>query len=107
MGGVMPVINVTTLTVQSAEGWGQMVQNHNKAKVLLEKYGARNVRLLVPISGAEPSGTAHSVFEADDLASLGKILDSTYTDPDMVSIMMRGAESASWTNGILMELPDT
>jgi hypothetical protein len=103
----MAVINVTTLRVNSAEGWGQMVANHNKAKVILEKYGARNVRLLVPVAGAEPSGTAHSVFEAADLATLGKILDSIYADPDMITVMMSGAESASWTSGVLMELADT
>jgi hypothetical protein len=45
----MAAMNVTTLTVQPA-GWNQMVENHKKAKVILEKHGARNVRLLAPVA---------------------------------------------------------
>jgi hypothetical protein len=103
----MAVINVTTLRTHSAEGWGQMVENHAKAKAILEKHGGRNVRLIVPIAGAEPSGTAHSTFEADDLASLGKILDSIYADPDMIALMTSGGESATWTTSVLLEMEDT
>jgi hypothetical protein len=104
LGDVMGVMNVTTLTAQPG-GWDQLVENTQKAKVILEKYGARNVRLLAPIAGAEPAGTAHSVFEADDLATLGRILDSIFADPEMLALMQSGAESATWTTSILGDLP--
>ena len=100
----MPVTNVTTLTVNPG-GWDEMMENTKKAKVILERHGGRNVRLMVPISGGGPSGTVHNTFEVDDLAALGKVLDGIYADPEMVALMMKGAESASWESSILMDLP--
>jgi hypothetical protein len=98
----MAVISVATLT--SGDNWEQFLEANKKAKAILEKYGAKNVRLLAPVAGAEPSGTFHSTFEADDLATLGKILDSIYADPDMLALMMSGA-SSSWTSSILGDIP--
>ena len=56
------------------------------------------------VAGAIPSGTVHSTFEADDLASLGKVLDSIYADADMLAMMQSGT-AVSWTSSILGELP--
>jgi hypothetical protein len=100
----MTVTNVTTLTVQP-DGWDQMMENTKAANKIMEKYGARNARLLLPVAGAEASGIVHSVFETDDLATLGKILDSIYADADMQALMRKGAETTSWTSSILMDLP--
>jgi hypothetical protein len=100
----MPVTNVTTLTVQPG-GWDDMLENVKKAKVILERHGGRNVRLMVPVSGGGRSGTAHTTFEADDLAAVGKVLDGIYADPEMVAVMMKGAESSSWESSILVDLP--
>jgi len=100
----MPVTNVTTLTVQ-AGGWDDMLENVKTAKAILERHGGRNVRLMVPVSGGGPSGTAHTTFEADDLAAVGKVLDGIYADPEMVAVMMKGAESSTWESSILVELP--
>jgi hypothetical protein len=101
----MAVTNVTTITVHDLAGWDLMMENSKKAKVVLEKHGAKNVRLLVPISGATPSGTVHSTFEADDLAALGKILDGIFADPDMVAVMRSAGESSSWVTSVLGDLP--
>jgi hypothetical protein len=101
----MAVISVATLTVGDGR-WEDFLDSNKKAKAILEKYGAKNVRLLAPVSGAEPSGTFHSTFEADDLASLGKVLDSIYADQDMLALMQSGAAS-SWTSSILGEIPLT
>lgn len=101
----MAVTNVTTITVQDLAGWDLMMENCAKSKVILERYGARNVRLLVPISGATPSGTVHSTFEADDLASLGKIVDGVFADAEMQAIMRSGGSSSSWVTSVLAELP--
>jgi len=75
-----------------------------KAHVIMEKYGAKNVRILAEVAGATPSGTVHSTFEADDLATLGKVLDSIYADPDILALMQSGA-AVSWTSSILAEIP--
>jgi len=100
----MAALDVTTLTVQPA-GWNQMVENHKKAKVILEKHGARNVRLLAPVAGAQPAGTVPVVWEADDLAALGKIMDPIFADPEILAIMQSSADTTSWTSSILGDLP--
>ena len=101
----MPVTNVTTLTITKPGGWDDMLENTKKAKAILERHGARNVRLMVPVSGGGPSGTAHTTFEADDLAAVGKVLDGIYADPEMVAVMTKGAESSTWESSILVDLP--
>jgi len=98
----MAVISVATLTI--GDSWEAFLESNKKAKAILERYGAKNVRLLAPVAGAETSGTFHSTCVADDLATLGKILDSIYADPDMLALMQSGA-SSSWTSSILGEIP--
>ena len=36
---------------------------------------------------------------------MGQVLNAIYADPEMVAVMTKGAESASWETSILMELP--
>ena len=98
----MAVISVATLT--AGDNWEAFLDSNKQAKVILEKYGAKNVRLLAPIAGAEPSGIFHSTWEADDLATLGRIMDAVYADPDILAMMQSGA-SSSWTSSILGEIP--
>ena len=98
----MAVISVATLT--AGDSWEAFLDSNKKSKIILEKYGAKNVRLLAPVAGATPSGTFHSTFEADDLAAPGKILDAVYADPDILEMMQSGA-SSSWTTSILGEIP--
>ena len=99
----MAVISVGTITVADGR-WDEFIEDNKKSKAILERYGAKNVRLLAEVAGATPSGTVHTTFEADDLASLGKILDGIYADPDMLAMMQAGA-AASWTSSILGEIP--
>ena len=98
----MAVISVTTLTV--GPGWDQFMDDQKKAKAILEKHGAKNVRLLAEVAGSVPSGTVHSTFEADDLGSLGKVLDAVYADPEILG-MMQDSSATSWTSSILGEIP--
>jgi hypothetical protein len=100
----MAVMSVTTMTVKPG-GWDKMVEDAKKAKVILEKYGAQNVRLIAEVAGATPSGTAHTVYEAADLAALGKVLDSVYADPEILAMMTSASENMTWTTSILGEIP--
>ena len=102
---IMTVMNVATLTVQRP-GWDLMMENSKKAKVILEKHGAKNVRLLGPVEGGGPSGTVHSFFEADDLAAAGKVLDDAiHADPEMIPLMQTGAETTSHVSSLLTDVP--
>jgi hypothetical protein len=80
------------------------MESQKKAKAIMERHGAKNVRLLAPVAGAEPSGTMHQTFEADDMASLGKITDALFADPEILAMMQNGS-AASWTTSILGEIP--
>jgi hypothetical protein len=99
----MAVISVATITVAPGR-WDEFVDGSRKAKAILEKLGAKNVRLLGELAGAVGSSAVHSTFEADDLASLGKVMDSIYADPDMLALMQNGT-AVSWTSSILGEIP--
>ncbi len=100
----MTVISVTTLPTQPGTPWAETLAGHKTAKTILERLGAKNVRLLVSLVGATPVGTAHSVFEADDNAALGKITDAIYTDPEMLELMNAGG-SSPWTTSVLVDVP--
>jgi hypothetical protein len=100
----MTVVSVTTLPTQPGTSWEETLEGHRKAKAILERHGAKNVRLLVSLTGAQPVGTAHSVFEADDNAALGKVTDAIYTDPEMLALMNSGGAS-SWTTSVLVDIP--
>jgi hypothetical protein len=102
-GYVMAVISVTTLTV-APDRWEQFVEDNKKSKAILERHGARGVRLLAEVAGAVPSGTVHLTFEADSLQALGKIMDSVFADPDILA-MMQSDVTVSWTGSILGEIP--
>jgi hypothetical protein len=101
----MAVINVTTLTV-APDRWEQFIGDNKKSKAILERHGAKAVRLLAEVAGSVPSGTVHMTFEADNLAALGKILDSVYADPDILAMMQSGV-AVSWTSSILGDIPVT
>ena len=98
----MAVISVTTLTV--GPDWDKFLEDQKKAKAILERHGARNVRLLAEVAGATPSGTMHSTFEAENLESLGRITDAVFADAEILAMMQNGS-AASWTSSILGELP--
>ncbi len=45
------------------------------------------------------------VWPAEDLAALGKIMDSIFADPEILAIMQSTADTTSWTSSILGDLP--
>jgi hypothetical protein len=99
----MAVISVTTLTVAPGN-WDQFLEDNKKGKAILERNGAKNVRYLAEVAGSMPSGNVHLTYEADDLTSLGKIMDAVFADPEILAMMQDGA-TTSWTGSILGEIP--
>jgi len=102
-GYVMAVVSVTTLTVV-ADRWDQFIDDNKKSKAILERHGAKKVRLLAEVAGSVPSGTLHLTWEAADMAGLGKIMDSVFADPDILAMMQSGA-TVSWTGSIMGDIP--
>jgi hypothetical protein len=107
MQGVEPmaILNVTTLTVPGS-AWNETMEDLKKASPILEKAGAQDVRILSPIVGGGPTGTLHQVWETGDVATLGKVLDSVYTNDEILGMMMRAGElGVTWQNSILADMP--
>ena len=99
----MTVISVTTIPVQPDAPWDETLATHKQAKTILERHGAKNVRLMVSMVGAAPVGTAYSSFEADDHAALGKITDAVFTDPELLEMMSAG--TSPWTTSVFADVP--
>lgn len=99
----MAVISVTTLTVAPGN-WDQFIEENKKSKAILERNGAKNVRYLAEVAGSMPSGIVILTYEADDMGSLGKIMDAAFADPEILAMMQNGS-AASWTSSILGEIP--
>ena len=105
LGEVMTVLSVTTLNLAGGR-WDEFVESQKTSKAILEKHGAKNVRLLAEIAGSMPSGSVISTFEADDLAALGKVLDAVYADPEILAMMQSsGSSGVTWTGSLLADIP--
>ena len=53
-----------------------------KAKVIVEKCGGKNVRLLTALVAGEATGSFAFIEEADDFAALGAAFDKFMADPE-------------------------
>ena len=83
----MAVTQVVTLTLKP-DGYQAFLEQHSKAKAVLERCGARNVRLMGTILAGEATGTLAVTFEADDHASIGAVTDKLLADPDGMALLM-------------------
>jgi len=84
----MAVISVTTLTVKP-DKYEAFLDQNRKAKTILERCGAKNVRLMGTIVAGQASGTLAMTWEADDNASYGAVMDKFLADPDGLALLMQ------------------
>jgi hypothetical protein len=80
----MTVIAASTLTLRPG-AYPAFLEQHGTAKAMLERLGARNVRLMGSIGG-EAAALAVSM-EFDDYASYGKFTDAMLADPDGIAML--------------------
>lgn len=64
------------------------LEYHGKTKAVLERLGARNVRLMGSIGG-DAGGALAVSMEFDDYAGYGKFTDAMLADPDGMARMSR------------------
>jgi hypothetical protein len=100
----MTAITVTTVTLKPGRYNDYYEQVARKAKPILERWGAKNVRLLGGMSG-ETTGTVAFVMETDDFAAAGAISDKAMADPDISAMMrsspdgpMAGYQTTQWVD---------
>jgi len=103
----MTVISVTALTIKP-DRYEDFLTTTKKSKSILEKCGAKNVRLIVGLGG-QASGSFVLSHEADDHAASGGILDKFLADPEGLALMMEsgteGGPTASWQTSTWVEIP--
>ena len=103
----MTVLSVTTLSIKPGR-YEDFLASIQKSKSLLEKHGAKNVRLIVSMSG-QTSGSFALTHEADDYTDAGRITDKFLADPEGLAATMESgtAESpvVSWQPSTWMEIP--
>jgi hypothetical protein len=83
----MAVIAATTLDLKPG-AYETFLEFHGKAKPVLERCGATNVRLMGSIGGGPGGGALALSFEFENYASYGKFMDTMITDPDGMKMLV-------------------
>jgi hypothetical protein len=82
----MAVIAASTLTLKPG-AYPAFLEHHSKAKAVLERCGARNVRLMGSIGGGDTGAALAVSFEFDDYASHGKFMDAMLADSEGMALL--------------------
>ena len=81
----MAVVAASTVTLKPG-AYPAFLEYHGKTKAVLERLGARNVRLMGSIGG-DAGGALAVSMEFDDYASYGKFTDAMLADPDGMAML--------------------
>src|SRR5262245_40783718 len=88
----MAVVTVSPTTIKPDQ-YEEFVAHIRKVKGIIEKNGAKNVRLLAGLVAGEATESFVFTSEADDFAAAGAIMDKSLADPEIVALMSTGPES--------------
>jgi hypothetical protein len=89
----MAVVSVTTLTVKP-DRYEDFLVDARKIKAVIERLGAKNVRLMAALVAGEATGTFAFIGEADDFAAYGAVQDKLLADPEAQPILASANTSA-------------
>jgi sugar phosphate isomerase/epimerase len=92
----MTVIQTTVMTTKP-DRYEEFVTSVRKSKAILEKYGAKNVRLMAGMVGGAGLGSFALAAEYADFAAAGKGLDKFLNDAAAVEIMQTSTGEAGGT----------
>jgi hypothetical protein len=100
----MGVVSATTLMVRPGR-FEDFLPDARKGKALLEKYGAKNLRLMTAVVAGEATGSVILTYEVDDLTSFGAVFDKSLADPEVVELMtitdassISGSQTTVWVD---------
>ena len=77
----MAVVTVATMTIKP-DRMEDYLDNARKSKAIMEKHGAKNVRLLAAVVAGEATGTLAFISEADGPAAQGAFTKQYMADPE-------------------------
>jgi hypothetical protein len=103
----MAITSVTVLAVKPGR-FEDFMKQQNEAEALLERCGAKNLRLMVGLTAGEASGSIVSTFEADDFSAHGKVLDAFFAGGGVEIMQAIGGDDSpieSWQSSTYVDVP--
>ncbi len=104
----MAVVSTTTITIKP-DKYEAFLATSRDAKAILERCGARNVRLLGTLVAGEATGSFVTVWEADDFAAYGAVMDRFLADPDGLALLMAtvttDGPTAAFQGSVWVDIP--
>jgi hypothetical protein len=83
----MAVVSVTNITIRPGT-YDAFLETNRKAKAILERCGAKNLRLLGTLVAGEATASFAMTWEADDHASYGAVMDKFLADAEGMALLM-------------------
>src|SRR5690349_14608889 len=103
----MAVMSVTILQVKPGR-YDDYLAVTARADKMLEKAGAKNIRLIVGLTAGEASGSMVPTWEADDFTSHGKVTDAFFANGGAELLAeLGGADSPilGWQSSTYVDVP--
>jgi hypothetical protein len=92
--GARTMVVVTTTILQvKPDRFQEWLDMTRKIKPMMEKAGAKNIRVLVGLLAGQQTGTVVFTSEAHDFAGAGSMLDQAFADPEIQKILALGEGS--------------
>jgi hypothetical protein len=102
----MAVAVVTTFTAKP-DRYQDFLVDLGKAKAIIEKSGAKDVRVLAGVVAGEATGAVVLTFQCDDFAAYGRYADAVLADPEIARMMTPSAANpmAGFQSGLWVDMP--
>jgi hypothetical protein len=104
----MAVVSVTTVTVKP-DRYEDFLETTRKSNAILEKCGAKNVRLLAALTAGEASGSLAMIWEADDFGAQGAVVDKFLADSEGLALVTAtnttGGPTVGFQSSIWVDVP--
>jgi hypothetical protein len=97
----MAVVAVTTLTPKP-DRYEDFLVDLGKAKAIVEKNGAKGVRVLAGVVAGEATGSLVLTCEFDDFAAYGRFTDTVLGDPEIARMMTPSAANPVTGNQVAL-----
>lgn len=102
----MGVMSVTVMTIKPGR-YADFLAGTKDSDALLEKCGAKNLRLIAGLAAGEGSGTIVATWEAEDFEAFGKVSQAFFTSGG--AEIMEGTSAAdspiaSWQNSTFVDI---
>jgi hypothetical protein len=99
---------VTTTIVQVKpdrfQDWLEVMRRVNP---IMEKAGAKNIRVLVGLVAGQQTGTVVVTQESDDFAAAGAMMDKSFADPEIQQALALGEGNpmTGWQTSQFIDVP--